>query len=91
MAWGAPIERVEVQIDGGPWMASTIERSRLPEFAWRIWTFDWKNATPGEHVITSRAVDRQGNVQPSMEDARIAGKRSYWESNGQVSRRVRLA
>jgi DMSO/TMAO reductase YedYZ molybdopterin-dependent catalytic subunit len=90
-AWGAPIERVEVQIDGGPWMRSTIERSRLPEFAWRIWTFDWQNAAPGEHVITSRAVDRQGNVQPSMEDARIAGKRSYWESNGQVSRRVRLA
>ena len=90
-AWGAPIERVEVQIDGGPWMRSTIERSRLPEFVWRIWTFDWQNAAPGEHVITSRAVDRQGNVQPSMEDARIAGKRSYWESNGQVSRRVRLA
>jgi DMSO/TMAO reductase YedYZ molybdopterin-dependent catalytic subunit len=90
-AWGAPIERVEVQIDGGPWMRSTIERSRLPEFAWRIWTFDWQNAAPGEHVITSRAVDRHGNVQPSMEDARIAGKRSYWESNGQVSRRVRLA
>jgi len=26
-----------------------------------------------------------------MDDARIAGKRTYWESNGQVTRRVRLS
>ena len=42
-------------------------------------------------VHAGLVVDGRFNVQPSMEDARIAGKRSYWESNGQVSRRVRLA
>ena len=52
---------------------------------------DWPNATPGEHTITSRAVDIHGNVQPAMDDPRIAKKKTYWESNGQVSRRIRVA
>ena len=33
-AWGAPIQRVEVQIDGGPWMPATIDRSQDAGFAW---------------------------------------------------------
>ena len=43
---------------------------------------EWANATPGEHTITSRAVDTQGNIQPAMDDPRIAKKRTYWESTG---------
>jgi len=89
-AWGAPIERVEVQIDGGPWQTASIDRSRRTDFAWRLWTLDWPDAAPGEHSITSRAVDRQGNVQPALDDPRLTTKRTYWESNGQVTRRVRL-
>ena len=34
-AWGAPIQRVEVQIDGGPWLPATIDRSEEAEFAWK--------------------------------------------------------
>lgn len=89
-AWGTPIARVEVQIDGGPWVAATIDRSEETEFAWKIWSLEWANATPGEHTITARAVDPHGNVQPAMEAPRIAKKRTYWESNGQVTRRIRL-
>jgi hypothetical protein len=89
-AWGAPIARVEVQIDGGPWMAATMDRSEEAEFAWKIWSLEWANAKPGEHTITSRASDTQGQVQPAMDDPRIAKKRTYWESNGQVRRRIRL-
>jgi DMSO/TMAO reductase YedYZ molybdopterin-dependent catalytic subunit len=89
-AWGASIARVEVQIDGGPWTAATIDRSEEAEFAWKIWSLEWANAKPGEHMITSRAIDTQGQVQPAMEAPRIAKKRTYWESNGQVTRRVRL-
>jgi DMSO/TMAO reductase YedYZ molybdopterin-dependent catalytic subunit len=89
-AWGPSIARVEVQIDAGSWVAATIDRSEQAEFAWKLWSLDWANATPGEHTITSRAVDTQGNVQPAMEDPRIAKKRTYWESNGQVTRRLRL-
>jgi hypothetical protein len=80
-----------VQVDGGPWRPATIDRSEQGKFAWTFWSVDWPNATPGEHTITSRAVDTQGSVQPAMDDARIAKKKTYWESNGQVSRRIRIA
>ncbi|MEO5699804.1 MAG: sulfite oxidase [Casimicrobiaceae bacterium] len=90
-AWGAPVSRVEVQVDGGAWRAATMDRSEQAKFAWNIWSVDWPNATPGEHTITSRAVDTQGNVQPTMDDPRISKKKTYWESNGQITRRIRLA
>jgi len=89
-AWGAPIERVEVQIDGGPWRPALIDGRRRTDFAWRLWTLDWRDAASGEHSITSRAVDRHGNIQPAGDDPHLMGKRTYWESNGQVTRRVRL-
>ena len=90
-AWGAPIARVEVQVDGGPWRSATIDRSEQGKFAWSFWSIDWPNAAPGEHTITSRAVDIHGTVQPAMDDPRIAKKKTYWESNGQVSRRIQVA
>jgi hypothetical protein len=60
------------------------------EFAWKVWSLDWADASPGEHAITSRAIDPAGNVQPAMDDPVIANKQTYWESNGQVTRRVRV-
>jgi Mo-co oxidoreductase dimerisation domain len=89
-AWGAPIQRVEAQIDGGPWVPATLDRREEAEFAWKIWSLEWQNPSPGEHTIVSRAIDRAGNIQPAMDDPRIAKKRTYWESNGQVTRRIRL-
>ena len=90
-AWGAPIARVEVQIDGGSWVPATIDRSEAAEFAWKIWSLDWKSPSPGEHAIASRAIDTQGSIQPAPDDPRIAKKHTYWESNGQVTRRIRTA
>jgi len=90
-AWGAPVSRVEVQVDGGPWRQATIDRSDKGKFAWTFWSVDWPNAASGEHTITSRAVDSHGNVQPAMDDSRIAKKKTYWESNGQVERKIRIA
>jgi DMSO/TMAO reductase YedYZ molybdopterin-dependent catalytic subunit len=89
-AWGAPVERVEVRIDDGPWQTATIDQSEEAEFAWKMWSLDWPDAAPGEHSIASRAIDAAGNVQPAPDDPVIAGKHTYWESNGQVTRRVRL-
>ncbi|MGZ8272848.1 MAG: sulfite oxidase [Burkholderiaceae bacterium] len=90
-AWGRPIARVDVQISGGPWFPATIDRRDQSRFAWSFWSIDWPNAAAGEHTITSRAVDTQGQVQPAMDDPRIARKKTYWESNGHVSRRIRIA
>jgi DMSO/TMAO reductase YedYZ molybdopterin-dependent catalytic subunit len=89
-AWGAPIARVEVRIDAGAWQPATLDASEQAAFAWRMWSLDWPDATPGEHTITTRAIDTAGNIQPAPDDPVIAGKHTYWESNGQVTRRVRL-
>lgn len=89
-AWGAPIERVEVNIDDGPWMAATLDATDKAEFAWQIWSIDWPNPAAGEHTVTSRAIDTSGNVQPAMSDPWIAKKHTYWESNGQVARRIHI-
>jgi DMSO/TMAO reductase YedYZ molybdopterin-dependent catalytic subunit len=94
-AWGAPIADVEVQVDDGPWRAARLsrhgERRRWSrEFAWTFWTVQWGGPTVGEHTIRSRAFDIDGNVQPSPDDPAIAGKVTYWESNGQITRRVRI-
>jgi DMSO/TMAO reductase YedYZ molybdopterin-dependent catalytic subunit len=89
-AWGAPIDKVEVRIDDGPWAAATIDHSEEAEFAWKMWSLDWPKPLPGEHTITSRAIAADGKIQPAMDDPRIAKKHTYWESNGQVTRRVRI-
>ena len=90
-AWGAPIERVEVKIDDGPWMPATIDRTEDAQFAWKIWSLDWPNPSAGEHTVTSRAIDTSGNIQPAMNDPWIAKKHTYWESNGQLTRRIRVS
>ena len=88
VAWGAPIEKVEVKIDDGPWQQATIDHTEEAEYAWKIWSLDWPAPAPGEHTVTSRATDTSGQVQPAMDDPWIAKKHTYWESNGQVTRRV---
>lgn len=62
-AWSgvAPIERVEVMIDGVPHDA--VLDPPIGEFAWRGWSFDWM-AEPGEHELASRATDAAGRTQP---------------------------
>jgi DMSO/TMAO reductase YedYZ molybdopterin-dependent catalytic subunit len=64
-AWSglAPIESVDVSVDGGStWAAAELE----PEgerWAWRGWSHRW-NAQPGDHLVCSRARDEAGNEQP---------------------------
>jgi DMSO/TMAO reductase YedYZ molybdopterin-dependent catalytic subunit len=65
-AWSgwAPIERVEVSVDGGEeWEDAQLGPS-LGERAWRGWSHAWDASAPGEYVISSRATDAAGNAQP---------------------------
>ena len=89
-AWGAPIQRVEVSIDGGTWQKATIDPEEDAEFAWKIWHLNWDNPSKGEHTVVSRAIDTSGNVQPAADSDYITGKHTYWESHGQVVRRVHI-
>jgi len=94
-AWGAPIAAVEVQIDDGPWMATRLRspasrERKMRDYSWVFWHFDWRMPASGEHAIRSRAFDIDGNVQPAPDDPYLRSKRTYWESNGQITRRVLL-
>jgi hypothetical protein len=92
VAWGAPIDRAEVRIDGGAWQAAYLVGESAPEgYAWRRWGFDLGPWAIGEHTVSARAFDTGGNVQPAPEDPVIADKLTFWESNGQIARRVHIA
>ena len=90
-AWGGAIARVDVQVDGGPWMPAAItEGGGGSAYSWKFWMLDWGTPPAGEHTVASRAIDTAGNIQPAMTDPVIATKRTYWESNGQITRRVQI-
>ena len=91
VAWGAPIGQVEVRIDEGPWRtAYLVGEEPKGGVAWRRWGLDWGQPPAGEHTITARAFDTTGHIQPALGDPLIANKLTYWESNGQITRRVRI-
>jgi len=63
-AWsgaGAPITRVEFGVDG-TWQDAQLGPEQ-GEFAWRGWSCTW-NAEPGEHTLSCRATDANGETQP---------------------------
>jgi sulfane dehydrogenase subunit SoxC len=53
--------RVELGVDGS-WSDAALDAAVGP-YAWRGWHADWE-AAPGEHVVSCRATDSGGNVQP---------------------------
>ena len=64
-AWSglAPIEAVEVSVDGGSsWGEAELEAAE-DRWAWRGWSYRWQ-AEPGDYVLCSRARDAAGNEQP---------------------------
>jgi DMSO/TMAO reductase YedYZ molybdopterin-dependent catalytic subunit len=73
-AWSgwAPINTVEVSVDGGAtWTEAELDPPGR-RWAWRGWCFDW-DATPGDHVLCCRARDETGNRQPDEADWNVGG------------------
>jgi DMSO/TMAO reductase YedYZ molybdopterin-dependent catalytic subunit len=63
-AWsggGVPVAKVEVGIDGA-WRPAELDPPH-GRFAWRGWRSVW-NAEPGEHELSCRATDANGETQP---------------------------
>ncbi|MEP7301745.1 MAG: sulfite oxidase [Caldimonas sp.] len=61
---GSPIRRVEVTSDGGrTWIEAAFFGPDLGRFAWRQFALPLQMA-PGNYVVSSRALDAAGNVQP---------------------------
>jgi DMSO/TMAO reductase YedYZ molybdopterin-dependent catalytic subunit len=84
---GTPIKSVEVQIDGGPWRAATIDPSGT-KYSWKLFTYKWDGATPGEHTLVSRATDVEGTTQPTAAD--LKRKKTFLEDNSQFPRKVKV-
>jgi DMSO/TMAO reductase YedYZ molybdopterin-dependent catalytic subunit len=61
-AWSsAPLQRVEVAIDGA-WHEAVLDPPH-GRFAWQGWRYEW-DALPGERVLMCRAMDANGETQP---------------------------
>jgi DMSO/TMAO reductase YedYZ molybdopterin-dependent catalytic subunit len=85
---GTPLKSVEVQIDGGQWQRATLDPSNT-QYSWKLFTYRWEGATPGEHTLVSRATEVNGTVQPTAEELRR--KKTFLEDNGQFPRKVMIS
>jgi hypothetical protein len=83
---GTPLRSVEVKVDNGPWQAASLAPA-AGKYAWKLFSYTWQGATPGEHTIVSRATDRDGYVQPEQ----LAEKKTFLEDNSQYPRKVMIA
>ncbi len=82
---GTPIRSVEVRIDDGPWRPAALDPATTSEtYGWKFFNYTWDNATPGEHTVTSRVTDANGNVQPTAEE--LEPKLTFLEANAQHPR-----
>ena len=92
-AWNdgrTPLKAVEIRIDDGPWQRAVLGQGLESPYCWTFWHYDWRDPAPGEHTLVSRVMDADGNIQPTADDPEIKLKKTYWEANQQVPRRVRI-
>ena len=86
---GTPLKTVEVKVDEGPWAPATLDKSNT-QFGWKLFSFVWNGATPGEHTLVSRATDANGVVQPTQAEL-TATKKTFLEDNSQYPRKVMIS
>jgi len=86
---GTPIRSVEVKVDDGNWEPATLDPATNSKYSWKFFNYEWRGATPGEHTLTSRVTDVNGNVQPTAED--LETKHTFLERNAQFPRTVMVA
>jgi hypothetical protein len=83
-AWGGgqPIRRVEITTDGGEtWHDATLTTVRSvidlsePEtrHAWTEFSWHWREPAPGRYLLTSRATNAAGQIQPEAEPPDVRG------------------
>jgi len=86
---GTPLKSVEVKVDDGPWQAATLNPETSSKYSWKLFTYTWSGATPGEHTLVSRATDVRGGVQPTVAD--LENKKTFLEDNAQFPRKLVIA
>jgi DMSO/TMAO reductase YedYZ molybdopterin-dependent catalytic subunit len=74
-AWSGTgrIVRVDVSTDDRrTWHQATLQPAVSPH-AWTPWTFTWNAGRRGEFIVSSRAYDEAGNVQPLRPNWNVQG------------------
>jgi DMSO/TMAO reductase YedYZ molybdopterin-dependent catalytic subunit len=66
----APVTSVEVGVDG-VWQPAALGPP-LGDYAWTPWSFEW-DAVPGEHELSCRATDADGDTQPLEQPWNLQG------------------
>ena len=59
------------------------------KYSWKLFTYTWTGASPGEHTLVSRVTDAEGRVQPVRED--LANKKTFLEDNSQHPRTIMIS
>ncbi|MBC7309290.1 MAG: oxidoreductase, partial [Tetrasphaera sp.] len=72
------ISKVEVRVDDGPWNEAELLAEPTVD-AWRLWTWQWE-AQPGEHTLTVRATDGDGELQTDAVASPAPDGASGWHS-----------
>jgi DMSO/TMAO reductase YedYZ molybdopterin-dependent catalytic subunit len=86
---GTPLKSVEVRVDDGPWQLATMDPATTNKYSWKLFTYAWNGAPPGEHTLVSRVTDVTGKVQPTAED--LVNKKTFLEDNSQFPRKVMIS
>jgi DMSO/TMAO reductase YedYZ molybdopterin-dependent catalytic subunit len=86
---GTPLRSVEVRVDDGAWQPATFDPATSSKYSWKLFTYNWTNATPGEHTLVSRVTDAKGAVQPTEKE--LETKKTFLEDNSQHPRKVTIA
>ncbi len=87
-AWsdGTPLERVEVQVDGGRWNTAELDRPGDP-YTWTFFSLEIPALSSGAHTLVSRATDTVGRTQPDNLDTKV----TRWENNELFPRTVMVS
>ena len=86
---GTPLKSVEVKVDNGPWQPVVMDPATTGKYSWKLFTYAWNGATPGEHTLVSRVTDTTGKVQPTEQD--LETKKSFLEHNSQSPRKIMIS
>lgn len=84
---GTPLKAVEVKIDDGPWQKATLDHANT-RYSWKLFTYNWEGAAPGEHTLVSRVTDEEGDVQPTADE--LKRKKTFLQDNAQFPRKVKI-
>jgi DMSO/TMAO reductase YedYZ molybdopterin-dependent catalytic subunit len=85
---GTPLKAIEIKVDDGPWQRADLHR-QVSKYSWKMFSYDWIDAKPGDHTIVSRAIDANGNVQ--LTEEQVPEKATYWENPGQFPRTIKIS